>query len=488
MKITLKNILILAAVVVLLGCAALWLFLSPVKGEETTTGTSVIDKLVTPKLTNFNQYDIAEIEVQNDKSEIIITCPANESGVFGILGGEAYAGALDTDKLSITEQGLRSLAVIDTVEKNPTDLAVYSLAEPLATVTITLRDGSSVKLSVGMSLPDGSATYVMKDGDDTVYTIAKTATAYLTERKEFFYSTTLTAAYDQTSPILPYDLHFSGSAVTETDITAIRERFGGDRSNGIGMYQMNEPYEFELDTDAASALMFGFYGLNAAGVVKVGATDADRDKWLLTSPTVTTQMTDNEGKTVGLTIGGVSTDALGNVALYCEYSEYPGVVYLIEQKNLPWLTPDYTKLAQKSFAMPSIYAVSRIEAAVGDKRLSFTLTSKDKDDDTLVIKMNGKEQDKAYFKKLYGYLIGIKAETLAKTTEKVGMTKVGDVAFYLTSGDKLDIVLYESPENENRYIVEFGGVMLYEVRKAYLEGLQKNIAAYETGGEILTRY
>ena len=59
------------------------------------------------------------------------------------------------------------------IEESPGDLAPYGLDDPIAKVEIRTKDGESVSITIGAKSPTGVSYYMLKEGDETVYTIRK---------------------------------------------------------------------------------------------------------------------------------------------------------------------------------------------------------------------------------------------------------------------------------------------------------------------------
>ncbi len=57
------------------------------------------------------------------------------------------------------------------VDADPTDLSQYGLDPPQATAEVSLSDGTKVRILIGNKTVEGSAYYVMKEGDKAVYTV-----------------------------------------------------------------------------------------------------------------------------------------------------------------------------------------------------------------------------------------------------------------------------------------------------------------------------
>ena len=57
------------------------------------------------------------------------------------------------------------------IEENPADLSQYGLDNPQVTVTVEKKNGQIDKMIIGDLSPTLGEYFVMKDGDNTVYTI-----------------------------------------------------------------------------------------------------------------------------------------------------------------------------------------------------------------------------------------------------------------------------------------------------------------------------
>lgn len=162
---------------------------------------------------------------------------------------------------------LHDLTARATVVDATDDGALYGLGESAIHVTLTMRDGSTVKFSAGDPNPTGVSFYIRKDGDPAVYTVKKSAVDYyslsLTEFRERRFAAFDSKDADALDATFPDGrrLAFQRGGAEAWDMLA-PERFAADDGEVralLGRVTALKASEFVTDAPADP----GTYGLDA---------------------------------------------------------------------------------------------------------------------------------------------------------------------------------------------------------------------------------
>jgi hypothetical protein len=151
----------LLAVLVALGAYTIW---GPSVGPASPTpGVKTPDPAL--DLWNVREDDIQAITVQSGGQEAGVR-RADQEWVLTPSGAPA-------DRLRVNSLVLR-LASVKAVFRvpNPSDDAQYGLATPSTFATLSLANGSTLRLTIGGKAPAEQGTYVRKDGDTSVYLVS----------------------------------------------------------------------------------------------------------------------------------------------------------------------------------------------------------------------------------------------------------------------------------------------------------------------------
>lgn len=158
-----RGLLVAVVLLLLLGGGVYWSNKS--KEAEEKAGP----KDASPKLTNIAESEIRQVELKRKDGELT-TLIRSDNGTWTIKTPAEYAA----DKESISSwMGTAAALVTDQlVEEKAGDVKAFGLDAPAFTMTITKKDGKSVKVLVGDEVPTGSGYYARLDGDPRVFTIA----------------------------------------------------------------------------------------------------------------------------------------------------------------------------------------------------------------------------------------------------------------------------------------------------------------------------
>lgn len=154
------------------------------ENEETETFTA----------TDFSVSDVIELIVSGDY-------PLNFT-----KDNEVWKNAQDRNA-SISQSMVESLltqihhVTSDTCIENPEDLGQYGLDEPSMTITVTLKNGSSIILNIGDANGMTDDYYLQVEGNDSVYTLSPSVVSAFEKTPEDFMEETETESETESEPV-----------------------------------------------------------------------------------------------------------------------------------------------------------------------------------------------------------------------------------------------------------------------------------------------
>ena len=159
---TTKSIIIAASVIIVL-----------------IVGTIVISNIDTSKDNNVDTTDDLYSIYSADTTDILSVKAESENGTITVksIGDSEWsvndmdASEIDSSKASALVGTISTLSSKNKIEENPADLSQYGLDNPQVTVTVEKKNGQIDKMIIGDLSPTLGEYFVMKDGDNTVYTM-----------------------------------------------------------------------------------------------------------------------------------------------------------------------------------------------------------------------------------------------------------------------------------------------------------------------------
>ena len=159
---TTKSIIIAASVIIVL-----------------IVGTIVISNIDTSKDNNVDTTDDLYSIYSADTTDILSVKSESENGTITVksIGDSEWsvndmdASEIDSSKAGALVGTISTLSSKNKIEENTADLSQYGLDNPQVTVTVEKKNGQIDKMIIGDLSPTLGEYFVMKDGDNTVYTM-----------------------------------------------------------------------------------------------------------------------------------------------------------------------------------------------------------------------------------------------------------------------------------------------------------------------------
>lgn len=508
-----RNLLIAVAALVV-SAVGVWGVLTLLPGgntpadEDTTTTTTtaapaivIVDKRYDASGAEVSA-PVMTIDIQN--REDAFTVATDDDGTMAVT---AY-NDLPVDSAAITAlcDNLAYLTALSKPAANEDD-AAYGFADPTATVNVTYHDGTTATILFGDASKGSDGYYCRREGDSTLY-IVETAIAegFMTKGLDLIGKTLIAPpavnAGDDAGKASLFRLWLTGSC-REQPIEIVTDTDGAYPAlTYMSTFYIKEPYLRSIDSDLFSTMSGMMTSLVASGVEMVHPTADALESYGLADPhsvaaftlavtatasgenggTVTTHYNDREHMVM---LGATNADGY-----YYALVDGIDIVYLLAPTAVPWAELSYVDLVSKLLFMKDITTVDTITISDAGTVTAFDLThypNKEKHDDQLVVKADGKTYGTADFRTLYALMMSIH-----KVDDKEeGATPTGEpvLKWELTFTDgtaPMTIALYDMTASRYLCVADDGEESAVSISDA--EDFVRQYRNYLKGDPVVTPY
>lgn len=505
MKKSVKGIIGLSAALVVLGGSLAVLKLtepddspdeSSVSDITEVSGAGVV--LVQDKNSGDGYGTVSKVRVTNRNGEVnaVIQNQPNENSA-AVYTLEDYTDVpLDTSVIGTLAYNANGLASSSIVAENCTETEKYGFDDPEASVEVTYESGNSVKFFIGDTAPKASETYVMVDGDDTVYTVDTSKIAnYSKTLYDFVSNTIVEKPADDQYPVvnslriqrddIDYDIYLEYDKKSDDDSYT-----GGTSATHV----MMEPTFSYLTVEKSTPITNGIFGLTAKSIYSVHAGEAEIAQAGLKEPFC--KVTMNYGKDGSEYVLLMSEPFTDENAQKLHYAMLEGgnVIYTVSAEDAQWGTIKPIDISSKIIFGTFIWNISDMTVKCSGQDLNFKVSPKDASKETSSLKsedMNVTKNDSVFdaerYRSFYSFLVLASAEDFALGEEIPSGVPMASVEFrdsYTEETTKVEFYDYSSLNS----LIVINGESKYFCGKSYVETLIENIKRIETGEEYLTTW
>jgi hypothetical protein len=219
--------------------------------------------------------DIASVDVNNlDDSFSVVPDDQDSWTVKGFEKLPFSKGSL-TNLLTTAN----SIYAEREVEKGPSELSNYGLDNPMATMKVTLKDGKSFELLVGIRTVTGDGWYAKTSDSDAVYTVDKSVGDRLQLGKTEYIDTAIGPKMDSESSVNLGDVTIGGK---ESEGFVLVRNETDDPTHSIG-----EPVQGELEKEGFDYIYLSLSSLRAEKAVSLDVSDENLARYGLIDPDFT---------------------------------------------------------------------------------------------------------------------------------------------------------------------------------------------------------
>lgn len=496
MKKSVKGIIALSAVLVVLGGGYTALMLTQ-PDDSADNSTSESSDTVQHEVVLIQDSDsesatgvVKTVDVKNPSGELHVvqkTSATEDSGATYTLDG-CQDIAMKTAIIGTLANNANGMTSADVIEENCTNLVKFGLDSPSVTVDIEYESGTKYRLFIGNEAPTGAVTYVMLDGNDTVYTVNNSTLANYSKEFTELVDTTVLKSPDETPTV--ENIRISREDM-DYDIYLEYDHAGDSNKGGTSSaLVMKEPVEAYLGAERSESVVTGMFGLSANGIYSVHCEESDIAEAGLENPFCTVEMNCDDGNSYKLLLSEPFTDSdYGR----CCYAMMDGgnVIFVISTDKAVWATVKPVDIASTLYIATYVWNITDLKFSADGKDYSFVVTPVDPENTPESPKssdfsttLNGVDFDTERYRNFYSFIISGNAEDLAFEEELPSGEPMAELEYTDSSdGRKHSFAFYEySPMTA---IIAVDGESRFFIAKSYVETLVDNAERLESGEDFV---
>lgn len=386
--------------------------------EEEKEDTSIV----------LNDYEIEEVsEFFVEQNGTTLRFLAEEDG-FVMAQEEGFP--LDESQAQLMINAVAKLSAEGIVSEDPKDLEQYGLESPQTTATLTLKDGTSITLFIGDTLPSNSSRYAKLDRSNTVYRVESIVQTYLQKTRQDLISAealptvsgtiqtikieneknTITLSYEENN-----ELDRTGGNMNPWVIEGVNGKISADTS---AMTELLSSYESFSTIDCVD---YREENLEQYGLLN--PTKALRIFYLEDTDTTQEEMQETKQTKKEITLYFGKQDEEGNYYVRAENSSF---TYRMSEETIQsLLSPELEPLIDKYAVRVNIDTVEKISITYGKvaHTVEIKRTETTAEDGTTQTEENfildGKEfEDDSEFRTYYQKLISLQGSSMLEETKE----------------------------------------------------------------------
>lgn len=411
---------------------------------------------------------ISEVQIVNSSGKIEIVKEQNRYLLKGLEKYEQSQKQMRTLVQSLSELDARA------VQEKGAEKERYGLNDP-TTVEITAAK-EKIMLLLGDYNESGECWYLMREGDETLYTISK-GKGNIIEASPYSYLNRIFI-----------DAYTEGEEITERlrrieierpdleeplEIAAIDETPQAYTSS----YELVSPVHVKTSVKAMNEKIGALFGFSAKEVL--GVYDSSRaEEYGLDAPAMIMTV-EHDGRTDIFTVGKEKESGI-------RYLLWSGsdLLYTVYETSLSFLYEDADSLFFSMALLPQIDTVSEVELMIDGETTRFVLERNEKGEISKITE-NGKILDEKLFRIFYSFLLEVDVQEIY--TEPIqGDAELSITYHYLDgSSDTLEMIPLDDIRNG---VITINKKPSFKGRLAYIEKLKTELSHLRNGEKIDTNW
>ncbi len=438
---------------------------------------------------------IKEVTVKNDSDELHVvmdSAPTEDSAATYTLDGYEDI-PLNTAVVGTLANNAGNMITGAIVDENCDNLAKFGLDTPQAEVEVKFQTGTVKKFMVGDEAPANSETYVMLDGENTVYTVATSYVAnYIKKLDEFIELTILAEPPEDSYPkinslkIEREDIDYD--ILLEYDKNVDDGKYSGGTSATLVMVEPTDAY---LTVERSEDITNGMFGLQADGIYSVHCKESDIAEAGLKEPFCRVTMDCDDGNNYVLLLSEPFTDENNKKCCYAMF-ENGSIIYIVDTENAKWCTVMPIDITSRIMIGSYVWSVTDLSIKTADTVEEFVIEPKDKNAENskatdFNVTRNGEPFDSERYRQFYSFLIDASAEEFALDAEIPNTAPAVSVEYtdsYLKKTTKIEF--YDN--TAMTMLIAVDGKSKYICSKSYVDTLIENIKRIGTGEDYITTW
>lgn len=379
------------------------------------------------------------------------------------------------------------------VDEDCTDLAKFGLDKPKAEVEVKFQTGTEKTLKVGNDAPANSQTYVMLDGENTVYTVDTSYVANYSKNVFDFVEMTMLAeppedSYPKINSLKIEREDIDYDILLEYDKSSDDGKYSGGTS---ATHVMVEPTDAYLTVERSEDITNGMFGLRADGIYAVHCNEATVAEAGLKEPFCRVTMDCDDGNNYVLLLSEPFNDDNNKKCCYAMF-EGGSVIYIVDTENAKWCTVMPIDITSRIMIGSYVWNITDLSIETADTSEEFIIEAKDKNAENnkavdFNVTRNGEVFDSERYRQFYGFLINASAEEFALDAEIPDTAPVVSVE-YTDSYMKKTVKIEFYDNTAMTALIAVDGKSKYICSKSYVDTLIENIKRIGTGEDYITTW
>ena len=499
------TIIVAAGVTLLLGVLVLVISLLPEEGKNTSSNSSGTSSGITSseeekdvtgyiKVYAFDEDQMRKAEVKNNYGGYTVNYV--KEGVYSVDNIEEFIVNEDTvEKLLNCSM---QIYATKTIAENPEDFSTYGLDKPVAEVKFTYDTGETVEAIIGSDSPSGGA-YVYVKNSDKIYTVSKNWTMVFEYKYTQFIDLAVTDPLETDEDgndikVRVKKLSFNGYGlkkpivlVENPEYLAEVDRLENASSDeeleitaNAAQFLFESPFVADSANDAYAGKQYDYFGLLAEDIYKPTPAASDLAACGLNSPYATIEYVTVKD-TVKINLGK-SFEIDGEKFFYVNSTQRKAI-FVVSADKFSFFEEDMIKYISPIVVNVMIDEFKTMTAEYNGQKHVFELSG---EDDTLVVRWNGKKMSTKEFRDLYQLVMLALCEESVEPGKYTGKSDL-KLTYTYRGKEKVDTVEYIKADTR-KYMIRKNGSDLALCRSKYVDALINGIELFITGKDVPPGY
>ncbi len=493
--------IIIAAVVlaVVAGICAVLLLWPEKEVEQGNTSSSITNSETTDiygylNVYQFEKEQVRDIVVDNEFGGYTLKYLSKDK--FEVKGAEDYP--VGEEALSAALESAMEISATKVIAEDGSNLALYGLEKPTATVTMNYSTGEKITAKIGDTTASGQVYVYLVENNKVYLTDSSWSEVFKFKLAQVasLYIVDPIATDSEGNEIDPHvtKITYSGPAlknpivIEENPEYVRRENELSNVSSGqtieasvqYSQFVFTSPMKADIANDAFDSKQYDYYATLADDVYSLNPTASDRAKCGLATPRVNIAVTDVNG---GFKLSLGNTVKVGEEEYYYVTASGKKPIFMVKASVFSFFEEDLINYMSPIVFNVMIDDVKSITFDVGGKTYVFEESGTE---DALVVRYNGKKMSTEEYRDLYQLVMQTYCEESVQPGQYSGKADVR-VTYRYRDREKVDTVEYVKVATR-KYMIRRNGSDIALVRSKYVDTLVYGVEQFVAGKDVPSAY
>lgn len=425
------------------------------------------EKEETPSATDVPQYNVYRQESENVASIKVVT----QNGTISLENSENGWILNDIAQTEVSKDRIEDLVttvvtVISNyeIEKNPQDLSVYGLDNPLVRIEVVDKSGKIDKFIVGSQSPVTGEYFFMQEGGDTVYSIYEAKVTQLLKDEKYYQDfSRFSITMEELDEIIMQRKKNTIHLQVKDDLESM--------TSAYNIWEITKPYDGTfnaIDQFIDDKIISSINSLDIRTVAEPREDyGLDNPEYVLTINMIKR----NEDKSAGEKYSQKLIISKNFESKRFVKIDGRDTVYEINSSDVEFMEVDEFLIISKLAILKDIAKTSKVEVNDGNSKTVMEIGHVE--NNKFTFKINGEEADEEESKKKYQEIISVSADALYNGEPLLGEAEI-TVDFYGYDGGA-DMKVEFIPIDDLSYAIRRDGVIVFTVKKADVKEMAEKI-------------